>query len=158
MKNYLNILMIILFITIVACTESDKKESETLQPISKLEVEQVVKEFNNAMINPSVELLENLCAEILTYGHSSGNIQNKSEFIDDLVNGPYDFRSVTSPELTINISGETAIARFIFIANAIYDEKPIDIRLGCIQVFQRQDSGKLILLARQGYKLPESVN
>ena len=150
--------MIILFITIVACTESDKKESETLQPISKLEVEQVVKEFNNAMINPSVELLENLCAEILTYGHSSGNIQNKSEFIDDLVNGPYDFRSVTSPELTINISGETAIARFIFIANAIYDEKPIDIRLGCIQVFQRQDSGKLILLARQGYKLPESVN
>jgi len=157
MKNYLSILMIILLITIVGCKEPEKKKTETLPPITKTDVESIVQEFNNAMINPSVQLLENLCAEVLTFGHSTGTIQNKSEFIDDVVNGPYDFKSVTSQELSIIISEETAVARFIYLANAIKDEAPVDIRLGCIQVFQRQDNGKLKLIARQGYKLPESV-
>ncbi len=165
MKNYRSILMIILLITTVGCKEQEKKskdalpqKADTLPPITKTDVQRVVQEFNNAMINPSVQLLENLCAEDLTYGHSNGLIQNKAAFIDDLVNGPYDFKSVTSPELTIDISEETAVARFIFLATAIKEEKPVEIRLGCIQIFQRQDNGNWKLLARQGYKLPESVN
>jgi len=165
MKNYSSILMLIILITIMGCKEQESKsniafsqKAGTLPALTKTDVKNAVQELNNAIINPSVQLLESLCAEALTYGHSTGTIQTKAEFIDDLVNGPYDFKSVTSPELNIDISKETAVARFIFLANAIKDETPVDIRLGCVQIFQRQDSGKLKLLARQAYKLPEAAS
>ena len=155
MKNYRNILMIVLLITAASCCK--QKESEIAIPaITKSDGIRIVQEFNDAMIHPTVQLLENLCAEDLTYGHSSGLIQNKAEFIDDLVNGSYDFKSVTSPELSVKISGTTVIARFIFLATAIKDEKTIEIRLGCIQVFQQNKNGQLKLLARQAYKLPST--
>lgn len=145
--------MIVLLITATSCCK--QKESEIAIPaITEADGIRIVQEFNDAIINPTVQLLDNLCADELTYGHSSGLIQNKAEFIDDLVNGPYDFKSVTSPELSVEVSENTVIARFIFLATAIKDEKTIEIRLGCIQVFQQTENGQLKLLARQAYKLP----
>jgi hypothetical protein len=145
--------MIVLLITAASCCK--QKESIIAIPaITEADGIRIVQEFNDAIMNPTVQLLENLCAEELTYGHSSGLIQNKATFIDDLVNGPYDFKSVKSPELSVEVSENTVIARFIFLATAIKDEKPIEIRLGCIQVFQQNKNGQLKLLARQAYKLP----
>jgi len=154
MKNYRSLFIIVLLITAVSC--KDKKSEVAFSTLTKADAIRIVQEFNDAMIHPTVQLLENLCAEELTYGHSSGLIQNKAAFIDDLVNGPYDFKSVTSPELSVGVSGNTVIARFIFLATAIKDKKPVEIRLGCIQVFQQNEYGQLKLLTRQAYKLPES--
>ena len=156
MKNYLSILLIIFLITVVSCKETGSQD--TTLAITKTDGLQIVNAFNDAMVNPTEQLLENLCANELSYGHSNGLIQDKTTFIDDLVNGPYNFKSVTSPELSIEISEETIVARFIFLAHAIKDENPIDIRLGCIQIFQRNAAGKWKLLARQAYKLPEPKN
>tara|TARA_R110000868_G_scaffold127458_6_gene335119 strand:+ start:1798 stop:2346 length:549 start_codon:yes stop_codon:yes gene_type:complete len=118
------------------------------------EVQQAVATFNKAIVDPTVELMERLCAEELTYGHSSGLIQNKAEFIDDIVNGPFDFSSVEAPDQAIHISGNTAIVRHIFLAKATNAGNPVDIRIGNVQVYQKDEHGKLRLLARQAYKLP----
>lgn len=163
MNKIQSILMIVILITTVGCcckVEEKKNEDglqqkvEKIQTITEADAKKIVQVFNDAIVNPSVELLNDLCVDGLTYGHSSGLIQNKAEFIDDLVNGPYDFKSVTSPELSIEVSEETVVARFIFLANAIKEGKSIDIRLGCVQIYQRGTNGKLKLLARQAYKLP----
>lgn len=152
MKKTLSILTFILLMICTACKEHKHENSEL---ITKTEVEQIVAAFNKIIVNPNEAALKTICSKNLTYGHSSGLIQNKAEFINDLVYGPYDFKSVTSPELSINSSGNTAIARFVFLATAIKGEETIDIKLGCIQVFQKQEHGELLLLARQAYKLPE---
>jgi len=145
--------MIVLLTTAASCCK--QKESKIAIPaITEADGIRIVQEFNDAIINPTVQLLDDFCTEELTYGHSSGLIQNKATFIDDLVNGPFDFKSVTSPELTVEVSENTVIARFIFLATAIKNEKPVEIRLGCIQVFQQTENGQLKLLARQAYKLP----
>lgn len=156
MKKYRSILLVALLIATVSCKE--KGSASTILAITKADGIQIVNAFNDAMVNPTAQLLEDLCANELSYGHSNGLIQDKATFIDDLVNGPYNFKSVTSPELSIEISEETIVARFIFLAHAIKDENPIDIRLGCIQIFQRNAAGKWKLLARQAYKLPEPKN
>ena len=122
------------------------------------EVQRAVSTFNEAMVNPTAELMEALCADALTYGHSSGLIQNKAEFIDDIVNGPFDFSSVEAPDQTIHISGNIAIVRHIFLAKATNAGVPVNIRIGNIQVYQKDQEGRLRLLARQAYKLPLETN
>ncbi|MEZ4810269.1 MAG: nuclear transport factor 2 family protein [Allomuricauda sp.] len=117
------------------------------------DVEEAVKIFNSAMVNPQREVLEELCSDQLTYGHSSGLIQNKEEFIDDLMNGPFDFSSVEALDQTVHLVGETAIVRHIFFAQATKEGEPIEIKLGNIEVFKRNEAGKWELLARQAYKL-----
>ncbi len=160
MKKLQNTVIIVILVFATSCKEQMHKDTiltkvEESLPISDGDVIAVLEAFNAALINTDKQVLEEICGEQLTYGHSSGLIQNKVGFIDDIVNGPFDFKSVNSPELTIQITGKTAIARFIFLAKAIKDDATVNIRLGCIQVFQQQENGTLKLLARQGYKLPE---
>ncbi|MGM5469983.1 nuclear transport factor 2 family protein [Flavobacteriaceae bacterium LMO-SS05] len=163
MKNYLKLSVIFILIISTSCKEhnesaksdqiSEGTESKIKSP-SKENVEQAVIKFNNALVNPTLELMGSLCSSQLTYGHSSGLIQNKEEFIDDIVNGPFNFISVETLEQTITISANTAIVRHIFSAKAANDGNPVDVRIGNVQIYQSQEDGSLKLLARQAYKLP----
>ena len=150
------------FILMGCKQNANKSEKENIENSSTVqqeslsieEVQQAVLIFNKAMVDSTVELMKGLCAEELTYGHSSGLIQNKAEFIDDIVNGPFDFISLEAPEQTIHISGNTAIVRHIFLAKGTNAGEPVDVRIGNMQVYQKDKDGKLKLLARQAYKLP----
>ncbi|NNE78340.1 MAG: nuclear transport factor 2 family protein [Pricia sp.] len=161
MKNLIPIYTVIFLIAATGCKQHEKKPAmandmatSNLPAPTKDEVAMAVKNFNKAMVDPDEKILENLCSDELTYGHSSGLIQNKTEFIDDLVNGPFDFSSVEAPEQTIHLSGNTAIVRHIFLAQATNKGEPVDIRIGNVQAYHRDDDGKWKLLARQAYKLP----
>lgn len=163
MKQISTIFMIVTLLIISSCNNKEKINNDTpkQKPESTLtisDIEKAVEAFNQIMIDPKATKLEALCSNELTYGHSSGLTQNKLEFIDDLVNGPYDFTKVTSPDLAISVSENIGIARFIFLATAIKDGQQIDIRIGCVQVFQRENNNELKLLARQAYKLPSTAN
>ena len=148
MKHFATLILIALLSITSSCT-CDEKSSLTASTI-----ETAVAEFNQLMITPKAQSFESFCSDALSYGHSSGLTQNKAEFINDVVNGPYHFTSVTSPDLSISISGNTGIARFVFLATAIKDAQQIDIRIGCVQVYQLDQNNQLKLLARQAYKLP----
>lgn len=148
---------------LIGCGENEKRsnpETPTVtmeleqDPPTADEVQRAVAAFNKAMVDPSVELMDGLCAEELTYGHSSGLIQNKAEFIDDLVNGAFDFLSLEAPDQTIHISGNTAIVRHIFLAKGTNAGEPVDVRIGNMQVYIKDKDNQLQLLARQAYKLP----
>ena len=161
--NFYWVMALLALFVLTGCGQNEKQTKvetsvptmeQEQDPLTIDEVQQAVTTFNKAMVDPTVELMETLCAEELTYGHSSGLIQNKAEFIDDIVNGPFDFSSVEAPDQTIYISGNTAIVRHIFLAKAANAGEAIDIRIGNVQVYQKEEDGKLRLLARQAYKLP----
>jgi ketosteroid isomerase-like protein len=162
LKNNWAITMFVLFIIIGCRQNMDSSETESTRVVMEEQpgsmtiddVARAVSTFNEAMVNPSAELMENLCADQLTYGHSSGLIQNKAAFIDDLVNGPFDFLTLEAADQTITISGNTAIVRHIFMAKGTNAGEPVDVRIGNVQVYQKEGDGKLRLLARQAYKLP----
>jgi len=61
-------------------------------------------------------------------------------------------KSLTFPELSIAVIGNAAIARHLYESEMETDGKPTNVRIGALQVWQKQD-GNWKLLARQGYKL-----
>lgn len=113
---------------------------------------QLVNEFNQAIISTDSTALKNLVWKDLSYGHSSGAIQNKAAFIAGVMNGPNFFRKFELQNQTIKVSGKNAVVRHIAIAQAVNKGNPVEIRFGNIMVWQKKQ-GKWRLLARQGYKL-----
>jgi hypothetical protein len=105
------------------------------------------------MVNRDETALKNLTTEALTYGHSSGNIENKQAFVDAVVHGDFNFISTDTENQTVYFSGDdTAVVRHIFLIEAINKGNPVSIRLGNMMVFKKQKN-QWRLLARQAYKL-----
>ena len=96
--------------------------------------------------------LQQLTAAQLSYGHSSGKVQNKAEFIDGVITRKALVKSLTFPDLTVAVAGDAAIARHLYVSQSETDGKPNNVRIGVLAVWQKQD-GSWKLLARQAYKL-----
>ena len=111
-----------------------------------------VEAFNKALLNADKKVLENLTADELSYGHSSGKIENKSEFVTGATNGIVRFQSIDITSQTIQITGKTAIVRHLFSGKLTRDGKPDEVKIGVMMIWHKQkDEWKL--LARQAYKL-----
>ena len=108
--------------------------------------------LNNAIVNPDEELLKDIALPQLTYGHSTGVIENQQQFMDELLNGDFDYTSVHTSDQTIQVSGDTAIVRHILSIEGSNAGQPTSLRLGVILGFQKQGRN-WGLLFRQGYKL-----
>lgn len=150
MKTIHMSLAVLLFFAFVGCqTNPDQTapESNTIK-----EVENALTFLNQAMLDRSEEKLDAICAEQLTYGHSNGNIQTKAQFKDEVLNGPYDYTSILTPDLKIQVIDDTAVARFIFDIKGIKNEESQTVQLGCVQIYKKK-AGKWKLLMRQAYKL-----
>ncbi|MFC4218878.1 nuclear transport factor 2 family protein [Flagellimonas marina] len=143
-----NILAVLVIGLVVSCTSQG--EGETL---NQQEVLQAVGELDQALIDRDSKTLSSITAPNLSYGHSSGNIQDKQEFIDDVMNGPFRFVSITNEDQSVAISGNTAIVRHILSADATNAGNPAKVRIGIIMVFQKKENNEVVLLARQAYKL-----
>lgn len=112
-----------------------------------------VETLNQGILDPEKSLLENIASNELSYGHSGGKVQNKSEFVEDLLHGTFDFLTVNTTDQKIIISGKNAIVRHIFIAKATNAGTPVDLRIGNLLVWKKEH-GQWKLLARQAFKLP----
>lgn len=143
-----------------ACKNNSERGSDNNTPVNqetieineKEQVQTIVKQLNDAIVNPEKETLNKLTSDDLSYGHSSGLIQNKAEFIEDLLYGDFDFISIDISHQSIDISENVAIVRHIFDSEAKKKEDPVSIHIGNILIFQKKNS-KWKLLARQAYSL-----
>jgi ketosteroid isomerase-like protein len=134
--------------------QNQPEEMELSSSANEKDLAAVVLEFNKALINRDKAVLEQLCSDQLSYGHSSGLIQNKAQFIEDLLQGPFRFLSIATPEQTILLDGDTAVVRHILTADATRDGQPVDLKIGNVLVFRKEKESQWKLLARQAYKLP----
>jgi len=112
-----------------------------------------IETFRKGIIDADKELLGSIAAEELVYGHSNGKVQNKVEFIEEIVNSQPDYISIDMADQTIRISGNTAIVRHIYSAETTNNGTSGHVKIGNMLVWQKQH-GKWKLLARQAYKLP----
>jgi ketosteroid isomerase-like protein len=109
--------------------------------------------LNKSILKPDRAVLESVTSVDLSYGHSTGKIENKKDFVDLLVNGYYVYSTLNTIEQTIQVSGNTAVVRHHLIAKLTIGGTPADMNLGVLQVWRKEKSGWR-LLARQGFKLP----
>ena len=122
------------------------------QSKSEKEVDAAVNELNTALVNADKSGLDRITAPELSYGHSSGKIENKDQFIEGAMTGPVDFLTIDLTDKSIKIVGDDAIARHIFSAKIKNKGVPGELKIGNLLVWQKQ-KGKWKLIARQAYKL-----
>jgi hypothetical protein len=114
-------------------------------------VKDSVEALRKALLMADKAQLELLAADQLSYGHSSGKVQDKPEFVDGVVTRKAMVKSLDFPELTVAVAGDAAIARHLYVSESETDGKPNNVRIGSLEVWQKQD-GNWKLLARQGFK------
>ena len=116
-------------------------------------IARAVRQLNQAMIDGNQIALEQLTASQLSYGHSSGLIEDKNAYITAIIDGTSGFTSIDLTEQTISISGDVALVRHKFTAGSDNKgQQPSTVKLTVLQVWQKQ-KGKWLLLARQAAKL-----
>jgi ketosteroid isomerase-like protein len=115
-------------------------------------VDKAVEALRKALIEKDKAQLERLTAAQLSYGHSSGKVESKAQFVNGVMTSKAVVKSIAFPELSITVAGDAAIARHLFEAEMETDGKTNNVKIGGLQVWQKQD-GNWKLLARQGFKL-----
>lgn len=115
------------------------------------DVAQAVDHLTQAMLKKNIPELNKLTAENLTYGHSSGTVQNKKEFIADIETGKSAFKTLEMQKQTITLSGDTALVRNHFSAQALKGTEVIPTEIENFQIWQKQN-GQWLLIGRQAFR------
>lgn len=143
MKYLLTILMLSSFVTMAAAQTKDEAA-----------VASAVESLRKAMIDADKTGLEKLTAEKLSYGHSSGKIEDRAAFIQSLLTGQSDFVNMDLSDQTIAVSGQTAIVRHTLSADIADGGKAGKVRLYVMLVWGKQ-GGQWKLVGRQAVKIPQ---
>ncbi|MDI9871197.1 nuclear transport factor 2 family protein [Flectobacillus roseus] len=138
----LSITLLLLVMATLGSIAQSKDEKAVAESVEKLRL---------AMIDPTKEALENIATEDLSYGHSGGKIENKAQFVEALVSGKSDFKSIQLTDQTISIHGKTAIVRHSLAAETLDGGKPGTVKLFILTVWSKEKGGWK-LLARQAVK------
>ncbi|HEX2921326.1 MAG TPA: nuclear transport factor 2 family protein [Bacteroidales bacterium] len=123
------------------------------QTADEKDVATKVDEIRLAIVNADKNALDAVTANELVYAHSSGRVQDKAEFIKEILDpNAIDYTTVTITDQTIKIIGNTAVVRHIYSAETLTNGKPGSLKIGNMMVLQKQN-GTWKLIARQAYKL-----
>jgi ketosteroid isomerase-like protein len=117
-------------------------------------VAEKVEAFRLAQIAADPKALAALCADELSYSHSSGKVEDKATFVTNATDGKSKFLSVEYREPTIRVVGPAAIVRFHWVAEQemAADGKKVPTNLHILMNWQKQgDDWKL--LSRAATKL-----
>lgn len=137
-----------IIIFLVACLSTRAQSSD------EKAVANAVEALRKALIDPDKKILTDITSADLSYGHSSWVIENQAAFIERLVSGDSDFKTIDLSEQTIKVVGNIAMVRHKLIASAADQGNPTTPKLGILLIFQKEN-GYWKMLARQATKLPQ---
>jgi ketosteroid isomerase-like protein len=132
---------------LIICTSS------FAQSVDEKEVADKIETLRKAMVASDTTALAELTAEELSYGHSSGLVEDKAAFIDEFITGKTVFKSITLSDQTIKIAGDVAIVRHRLTGDTNNNNVPGKVDIIILQIWQKQN-GEWKLLARQAAKIP----
>lgn len=114
-------------------------------------VANAVEQLRKAMIDGNKSELEKIVLDKLSYGHSSGYVEDKTEFVDKIVSGKSDFVTIGLKDQTIRVNGKTAVVRHKLDATTQDNGKQGEVHLSVLLIFQKENK-QWKLLARQAVK------
>lgn len=115
-------------------------------------VANAVEFLKQAMISGNQSDLETIASVDLSYGHSSGKIEDKTAFVKSIASGASDFVSIDLTDQTIKISKKLAIVRHKLAAKTNDNGKPGEVKLGIMLVLAKEGKDWK-LIGRQAYKI-----
>jgi len=144
MKKYVSLLGAFLFIAIftIGQTSAEKKVAGNIESLRK------------AILSADEATLNTLTAEQLSYGHSSGLVEDKKEFIRKITSKENVYTDIKISNQSISISGDVAIVRNLQEIFTNDGGKPAQLTLLVMMVWQKQ-GGQWKLLGRQSVRKQE---
>jgi Domain of unknown function (DUF4440) len=106
-----------------------------------------------AMIDADLETMDRLCAEELSYAHSSGVRDTKQEYFEKIRSGYYDYHSIDHPVERVEVVGDTAIVVGRMTADLSVQGTPKTIDNLALAVWAKEN-GEWRLLAYAPTALP----
>jgi hypothetical protein len=117
------------------------------------DVAMAVENLHKAILDGDKVALENVVSADLSYGHSSGLVEDKVAFVDALASGKNDFKTIEITDQVIKMVGkDLAIVRHKFKAELTVNGTVVTPNIGILLIWQKQ-KGQWKLLARQAFKL-----
>jgi len=105
------------------------------------------------LLAPDKATLMDLAADELSYCHSTGLLEDKAAFVDDLLSGKTLLTSVAFLDPTIKIADNVAIVRHRLVGETNHNNVIAKIDIIVLVIWQKQ-KGEWKLLARQAAKIP----
>jgi ketosteroid isomerase-like protein len=130
--------------------------SSVAQSTDEKAVADRVEMLRKAMVDSDTTALRQLAADDLSYGHSTGLVEDKAAFVDEFITGKSDFKSINLAAQTIKIVGNVAIVRHHLTGDTNNNNVPGTVDLIILLIWQKQ-KGQWKLLARQAAKTPAPV-
>ncbi|MFC3563626.1 nuclear transport factor 2 family protein [Pedobacter jamesrossensis] len=119
----------------------------------KAEVEEAVTQLTKLMVTPDSAVLDKLILNNLSYGHSSGKVQTKQEFMHALLSGESDFVDINLTDQTVIVQNKTALVRHTLNAKTNDKNVPGNVKLYILLIWSKEKAGWK-LLGRQAVKVP----
>jgi len=143
MKKTLTLLLAT-FITVVAFSQSAKENEVWLRS----------EELNKAVFETKdSNAISELVSDNLTYGHSGGKIEERTEMIHAASTNPDSYKSVVYERVSARSAGNAIIIRHILRAEQVNPTGvSTPLNLGIIQVWAKE-KGKWRIFARQAVKI-----
>ena len=138
-----NILIVLLCLSTISLASA--------QPAKEQEVTAAIEKLRKAMIDGDQQALDNLTSADLSYGHSSGTIEDKAAFMAAIVSGKNDFKSIDLSGISVKFSAGIAIVRHTLKGELINNGIQASLNIGVLQVWQKE-KGQWKLVARQAFK------
>jgi ketosteroid isomerase-like protein len=121
-------------------------------------VEQSALEFQsarfNAMVEEDMEALERFLADDLTYSHTTGWTETKSEFLSTVESRKIDYVSMSPEDLEVRVYGDVAVMTGLSKMQGAVGDRKVSFTIRFLDVSRRVgDSWQLV--AWQSVRMPE---
>ncbi len=110
-----------------------------------------VKEFHQALVKKNTISINQQTDKALSYGHSNGWVQTKTDLIKDLETGFISYKSFKEDSIAVTINEKIAHVRFIANIIATMKEATETFHLKVLEVWVKKGN-RWVLFARQGVK------
>ncbi|QES87815.1 nuclear transport factor 2 family protein [Rhizosphaericola mali] len=135
--------IILLGITSKAQYKIDKEKSSIVSTLQR---------FKQAMLDSDTSILSDLTDNQLTYGHSTGKLQDKKAFLASFATGLTDFTKIDILDERIQYFDDVAVVRHILSADTDDNKTPGHTDLKILLVW-KWEKNKWKLITRQAVKI-----
>lgn len=139
MKYIFTILFLSLSICVVAQTTDEQKLLTT------------VKEFHQALVNKNTLSINQQTDKALSYGHSNGWVETKTDMIKNLETNYISYQSFKEDSIKVSSNGNIANVRFVAAIDASLKDSRTTYNLKVLEVWVKKGK-RWLLFARQSVK------
>jgi ketosteroid isomerase-like protein len=132
------LLSVVLLVSLVSITFSQQNKTSPLVHDTVLRLEQ---QWENALTNSDISVLENLYDESLIYTHSNGKVDTRESYLAAIKSGATKYQSMKRDEIKVSVYGHTAVVTCHWDVHILSRGNKTDLNARYLHVYAEQPDG-----------------